>query len=105
MQSPTDALELFIYAHRALATGLASEVVRQEQLEASGHAFLDDMLNTTPMGLRLTKETLNYSINAPSLEAAMAFEDRHQTLLSLTSDSQEAITAFLQKRPPQYQDT
>ncbi len=94
----------FIHAQRALAIGLASEVVDADQLATSGHALLDDMLSNTPMGLRLTKETLNYSINASSLEAAMAFEDRHQTLLSLTADSAEAITAFLEKRSPIYHD-
>jgi enoyl-CoA hydratase/carnithine racemase len=55
------------------------------------------------MGLRLTKETLNESITASSLEAAMAFEDRHQSLLSRTADSEEAIQAFLQKRAPDSQ--
>ena len=94
----------FIHAQRAFALGLASDVVSHDQLDVAGHALLDEMLSNTPMGLRLTKETLNYSINSSSLEAAMAFEDRHQTLLSLTADSEEAITAFLQKRVPEYQD-
>ena len=94
----------FIHAQRSLALGLASDVVSHDQLETTGHALLNEMLSNTPMGLRLTKETLNYSINASSLEAAMAFEDRHQALLSLTADSEEAINAFLEKRPPEYQD-
>jgi hypothetical protein len=33
----------------------------------------------------------------------MAFEDGHQTLLSRTADSEEAIQAFLQKRAPDSQ--
>lgn len=33
----------------------------------------------------------------------MAFEERHQTLLSRTADSEEAIQAFLQKRAPDSQ--
>lgn len=74
-----------------------------DQLEVANYAFPDDRLSNTPMGLRLTKETLNESINASSLEAAMAFEDRHQTLLSRTADSEEAIQAFLQKRTPDSQ--
>ena len=94
----------FIHAQRSLALGLASDVVSHDQLETTGHALLNEMLSNTPMGLRLTKETLNYSINASSLEAAMAFEDRHQALLSLTADSEEAINAFLEKRPTEYQD-
>jgi Enoyl-CoA hydratase/carnithine racemase len=56
------------------------------------------------MGLRLTKEGLNFAIDAPSLEAAMALEDRQQTLVAGTQDAREAINAFLEKRPPQWRD-
>ena len=94
----------FINAQRSLAVGLASDVVAEDKLEAAGLRMAHDMLNNTPMGLRLTKEALNYSIDAASLDAVMAMEDRHQSLLSLTEDATEAIEAFLQKRPPEYRD-
>jgi enoyl-CoA hydratase/carnithine racemase len=56
------------------------------------------------MGLRLTKDALNFSIDATSLEAAMAVEDRHQALLSMTEDATEAGMAFFEKRDPVYND-
>ena len=94
----------FIHAQRALAVNLVSQVVPDAELEASAQAFVDDMLLTSPMGLRLTKDGLNMAIDAPSLESAMAIEDRHQALLSLTDDALEAGLAFFDKRPPEYRD-
>lgn len=94
----------FIQAERALAVNLVSEVVPQDGLEAAAQSYIDDMLLTSPMGLRLTKESLNLGVDAPGLEAAMALEDRHQSLLALTSDAVEAGVAFFEKRAPQYRD-
>jgi enoyl-CoA hydratase/carnithine racemase len=94
----------FIHAPRALAVNLVSEVVPDTELEVAAQSYVDDMLRTAPMGLRLTKEALNFSVDAPSLEAAMATEDRHQALLALTDDSIEAGLAFIEKREPEYKD-
>ena len=58
------------------------------------------MLTTSPLGLRLTKECLNMSVDAGSLEAAIAMEDRNQILTAQTNDFREGISAFLQKRKP-----
>jgi enoyl-CoA hydratase/carnithine racemase len=93
----------FIHADRALALGLLSDVVEEDQLLERGLALADEMLLTSPNGLRLSKHALNLNIDAPSLEAAMAIEDRQQALLSGTRDAAEAMTAFLEKRPPVYQ--
>ncbi|MDP4789585.1 MAG: enoyl-CoA hydratase-related protein [Haliea sp.] len=94
----------FIHAPRALATGLVSAVVAEDALAGEAQGYVDDMLAATPMGLRLTKEALNYAIDAPSLQAAMAMEDRHQTLLGLSEDAAEAALAFVEKRPPVFRD-
>jgi len=92
----------FIHAPRALATGLVSEVVPDEALEAAAQPYIDEMLETSPMGLRLTKEGLAMAIDAPSLEAAMAIENRNQTLCARTNDFAEGRRAFLEKRKPVY---
>lgn len=94
----------FIGAERALAVNLVSDVVEEDALGAAAQGMIDDMLLTSPMGLRLTKDGLNLSVDAPSLEAAMAFEDRQQTLVAGTRDAREAINAFLEKRRPAWQD-
>lgn len=94
----------FIHAERALRVGLVSEVVPDDKLEVAARPYLDEMLTTSPLGLRMTKECLNMSIDAPSLEAAVAMEDRNQILCAQTSDFPEGIRAFLEKRAPHYQD-
>ncbi len=92
----------FINAERALATGLVSEVVPDDQLKDAAQSYLKDMLTTSPMGLRLTKEGLNMAIDAGSLEAAMAIENRNQILCSRTEDAKEGMRAFIEKRDPVY---
>jgi enoyl-CoA hydratase len=92
----------FIDARRALATGLVSDVVADEELEPTARQLCQEMLTTSPLGLRLTKECLNASIDAASLEQVIAMEDRNQVLCVQTEDFREGVTAFLQKRSPQY---
>jgi len=94
----------FIHAERALRVNLVSEVVADADLPAAAQPYIEEMLATTPIGLRLTKEGLNLNIDAPSLESAMAMEDRQQSLAALTEDCREAQRAFFEKRPPQFND-
>lgn len=95
----------FIHAERALATGLVSEVVPDNQLEAAAQGYVDDMLNASPMGLRLTKEGLNLAIDSPSLEAAIAIENRNQLMTSASPNFAEGMQAFLDKRKPEFDPT
>jgi len=94
----------FSGAQRALATGLVSEVVADDRLEAAVQPYIEEMLMTSPMGLRLTKEGLNLAVDAPSLEAAMAIENRNQVLCARTADFAEGLRAFIEKRKPVYRD-
>jgi enoyl-CoA hydratase/carnithine racemase len=94
----------FIEAERAKAIGLVSDVVPEDRLLDAGLDFAADMLKASPMGLRMTKETLNLQIDAPSLEAGLVLEDRQQVILLETSDHREAVSAFREKRAPRYED-
>lgn len=92
----------FIDATRALATGLVSEVVPDEELESAAQSYVDDMLAASPMGLRMTKEGLNMAVDAASLEAAMAIENRNQLMTAASPNFAEGMSAFLEKRKPDY---
>lgn len=94
----------FIHAPRAEKCGLISEIIEEEKLLATGIALAEEMLDTAPMGLRLSKDALNHNIDANSFEAALAIEDRQQTMLSMTEDSREAARAFFSKRKAAYKD-
>ncbi len=92
----------FINAERSASLGLVSKIVAPDQLEAEARQLLSEMHATTPLGLRLTKECLNFSIDAAGLEAAIAMEDRNQILAGSGEDFGEGVRAFLEKRPPVY---
>jgi enoyl-CoA hydratase/carnithine racemase len=92
----------FLSADRALRLGLLSDIVEESALLESGLSFANDMLATSPYGLRLSKQALNINIDAPGLEAAMALEDRQQVMLAATCDHAEAMAAFIEKRQPDY---
>jgi enoyl-CoA hydratase len=92
----------FIDAERGFQLGLISKIVAAEKLDEEGREMVKDMLHATPLGLRLTKEALNHAIDAQSLEAAIAMEDRNQILCAQGEDFREGISAFLEKREPNY---
>ena len=92
----------FLHADRAVALGLVSKIVPAEKLADEARELLADLLRTTPLGLRLTKEALNHAIDAQGLEAVVAMEDRNQILCVQGEDFQEGVRAFLEKREPVY---
>jgi enoyl-CoA hydratase/carnithine racemase len=95
----------FMNAQRALGLGLFSQVAPLAELQAEAQALADDMLRTTLLGLRLTKEGLGHAIDAGSLEAVIAMEDRQQVLCTQSGDFREGMAAFLEKRAPVYRNT
>jgi len=92
----------FIHAERALAVGLVAEVVPDADLETAAQPWIDDLLYASPMGLRMTKEGLAIAVDAGGLEAAMAIENRNQTMAAMSPDFAEGMRAFIEKRRPQY---
>lgn len=87
-----------IGAEEALAAGLLADVVEEEALPERGRRAAGEILRNAPLGVRMTKAAL--AAAAPSLESAMAIEDRQQVLLVATDDHREAVTAFFEKRVP-----
>ncbi len=94
----------FVDADRALRCGLVSDVVSRDELAGRGEAMAASILRNSPIGVRLTKECLNMSVDAPSLESVIAMEDRQQILISATNDMSEGVAAFRAKREPHYAD-
>ena len=92
----------FLHAERAAQLGLVSKLAPAEKLDDEARELLADLLRTTPLGLRLTKEAFNHAIDAQGLEAAIAMEDRNQILCAQGEDFQEGVRAFLEKRDPVY---
>jgi enoyl-CoA hydratase/carnithine racemase len=92
----------FIDARRALSVNLVSDVVPDDKLVERARPLVEAMLEASPLGLRLTKECLTMSVDAGSLDAAIAMEDRNQILCAQTSDFRKGVSAFLERRKPGY---
>jgi len=69
-------------------------------------AFVDDWASKLaagpPIALAQTKALLNNSFQV-TLEQALEDEGRAQTVNGATADTAEALKAFLEKRPPQFE--
>ena len=93
----------FLTAERALQLGLANAVGSLTEIQDEADLLVSEMLRATPLGLRLTKDALTQSIDASGLEAVMAVEDRNQILALQDKNFAEGISAFLEKRTPNYE--
>jgi enoyl-CoA hydratase/carnithine racemase len=84
----------FIHADRALATGLVSEVVDDDQLERAARTLVEDLLATSPMGLRKTKEVMTRAAEIEDLAAVIALEERTQLACMQASAFGQTVAAF-----------
>lgn len=85
----------FITGERALRTNLVSELYdTREAMEAGARRLAEEMLAGDDTGLRLTKECISASVDAPSFESAVALEDRQQVLMVVGGDWKARTSAF-----------
>ncbi|HEY9090226.1 enoyl-CoA hydratase/isomerase family protein [Parasphingorhabdus sp.] len=68
----------FIHAERALATGLVSEVVDDDQLGDAARLLIADLLAASPIGLRKTKEVMSRAVEIEDLSAVIRIEEHTQ---------------------------
>ena len=80
--------------------GYVSRVVPDGKALEAALETARTLLGKSPFGLRMTKEVLNHSIDAPSIEAALYMENRTQSLAVMTGDFKVAAEAFKEKRQP-----
>ncbi|MBP7334216.1 enoyl-CoA hydratase/isomerase family protein [Niveispirillum sp.] len=68
----------FIHADRALAVGLVSDVVEDDQLEEAARGVIGELLATSPVGLRKTKEVMTRAAEIEDLTAVIRLEEHTQ---------------------------
>jgi enoyl-CoA hydratase len=88
----------------ALRIGLVVEVHAPEDLEAAAMAKADLIMANTPFGVYLTKEAMWTALEIPAMQSAIDLENRQQIMSSHTEDARESMRAFLEKRPPRYEN-
>jgi enoyl-CoA hydratase len=91
-----------IDAAEADRIGLVLRVVSDDQLGTAALETADLIAANAPWGVRMTKEVMWSQLEVGSLQAGIDLENRTQVLSSMTGDMQEAMAAFLEKRPPRY---
>lgn len=86
----------------ALALGLVNRVCSDGELDNEVARYVDMILANDPFAIRLTKEALNASLSVGSLDAAIAMENRNQSLAFCGGAPREGVRAFLEQgsRPP-----
>jgi enoyl-CoA hydratase len=82
--------------------GLVSRVVDDDALLDSALETASLIAANSPWGVRMTKEVGWSQLEIGSLQAGIDLENRTQILSSFTDDHREALTAFLEKRPPDF---
>ena len=66
-----------------MSLGLVSRIVERDKLLETAMEYARVMITKNHMGLRLTKEAVNMSMDAGGMEQALNMEDRNQTLLAM----------------------
>lgn len=90
---------MMIDAEEAYRIGLVNKVVEPSDLQNAVQTLANLIASKAPVSVRCILDSVNYGLNAPFHEA-LALEASLFTVTRSTEDSQEGLTAFLQKRPP-----
>ncbi|HEX4821719.1 MAG TPA: enoyl-CoA hydratase-related protein [Acidimicrobiales bacterium] len=92
-----------IDATEADKIGLVTRVVPDDQLLDAALETASLIAANSPWGVRMTKEVAWSQLEVGSLQAGIDIENRTQILSSFTADSREAMVAFLEKRPANFE--
>ena len=88
-------------AEKALAWGLVSQVVSNEELLKKANEIATKIAEQPPEASRRAKRLLRMSQNVP-LDKALEMAASQQSILQMMDDHREAIDALLEKRSPKY---
>jgi enoyl-CoA hydratase len=103
----TKALELILTARRlkaaeALDYGMVTKVSEPENLIKETAEFAESMLANGPIALQQAKFAIKQGMNA-DLQTGLAIERKAYEITIPTNDRIEALTAFSEKRKPQFE--
>jgi len=90
-----------IGAREALGLGLVARVVAREAWLDEAKRAAREIAAKGPIAVRLAKEAVDQAFEAP-LSAGVEFERRAFYLARASEDATEGLTAFVEKRPPDF---
>ena len=91
----------FIDADRAMSLGLVNRVVAHDELAAETHALADTVAGKLAVAVKIGKEAFYNQLQMP-VEAAYAYAGDVMVTNMLHRDTEKGISAFLEKRPPDW---
>lgn len=92
----------FIDSAEAMRIGLVNKVVPSDQLLPEAIKLAKRFLSRGAVALRMAKSAINEGLRM-DLEAGLQYERQCYSLLYATQDQKEGMTAFKEKRRPQFQ--
>jgi enoyl-CoA hydratase len=90
-----------IDAQQALAAGIVNRVVPREQLDAAVGEWASRLAGKSPVIMRLGKQAMRRQLDM-SLDDALDYLRSQLSLALSTEDVVEGVTAFFEKREPQW---
>ena len=94
----------WVDAATAEKLGIVSRVVPDDELDGAAMELAGEVLQNAPLAVKMTKELLNMSMDAPSLGAIIQSECRAQGLCTFTEDYREAVASIIEKRDAVWKD-
>ncbi len=91
-------------AQQAAAIGLVNRVLPDEEFDQQAEAFLGLLSRHSRPVLSFTKQALRLGRNQTLEQALPELEVLYLDKLMQTQDAREGIRAFMEKRPPRFQD-
>lgn len=92
----------YLGAEEAEKIGFVLKVVEEDKLLDSALELAGEMLTKSPLGLRMTKEAINMTLDTPSLETMINLDNRAQTLCTTSKDFTTSMQAFIEKKEPKF---
>jgi enoyl-CoA hydratase len=89
-------------AEEALRIGLVVDLA--EDVVAAAFAKADLVMENAAFGVALTKEGMWAALEIPALATAIEYENRQQIMATFSEDHREAMAAFLERRPPRFEN-
>jgi enoyl-CoA hydratase/carnithine racemase len=88
-------------AQEAHAAGIVNKIVPADQLDAAVAEWAEKLAGKSPVIMRLGKEAMRRQLDMP-LDDALDYLRAQLTLAQSTEDIVEGVTAFFEKRDPQW---
>ena len=91
------------FAAEALHLGLLHQLVSDDELHGVSDAMVQTLLANSPAAVKAAKNLIFAVANQPTTQALIDETSRRIAAIRVSSEGQEGLSAFLQKRTPAWQ--